>query len=260
MTEPSAQIAPPSLGLLALEARSLGELGAHYLSLPLLRRLPRGDGHPVLVIPGLAAGDLSTRPLRRFLRSLGYSAHAWRCGRNNGRRGLDLQVMSRLQHLHTRYQQPVSLVGWSLGGLYAREIAKRSPASVRCVITLGSPFRGPADANNVWRLFELLSGRSNRHEPDRHPRFAEPPPVPTTAIYSRSDGIVAWPCCVERHGPKTESIAVASSHLGLGVHPMSLLAVADRLAQNPEHWKHFQRRGLRKWMFPEVAGVDQPGA
>jgi pimeloyl-ACP methyl ester carboxylesterase len=146
----------------------------------------------------------------------------------------------------------VSLVGWSLGGLYARQLAKMMPERVRSVITLGSPFAGPPRSTNAWRVYELASGRRADEE---DPRFggtlAEPPPVPTTAIYSRTDGICAWQGCKEKTSAKTESIEVESSHCGMGHHPAAVYAVADRLAQPEGQWKPFDRSGWRALVFPD---------
>src|SRR5215211_6689071 len=121
---------PPSRTLMFLEGRAIHELGAFLGALPLLSLAPRGDGHPVLVLPGLVASDTSTRPLRSFLKHRGYSVYGWRQGRN------------------------LSLRGWSLGGLYARQLAKMMPDRVRSVITLGSPFAGSPRATNAWRVYE----------------------------------------------------------------------------------------------------------
>ena len=136
-------VGPPSRLLLALEVRGILELQAFFAAYPLLRRAPRGDGHPVLVLPGLAASDVSTRPLRTYLRAQGYAAHGWKQGPNHGPRpGVETGMDARLAELAGRYQRKVSLIGWSLGGVFARELARRTPALVRQVITLGSPFAG----------------------------------------------------------------------------------------------------------------------
>lgn len=233
------EIRPPALGWLFLEGgRAACEYGAYAVAGRLLRRAPRGDGHPVLVLPGLAAGDASTRPLRGYLRELGYYVHGWRLGRNTGRTELLDRLVPRLQALSDRHGRSVSLVGWSLGGIYAREIAKRVPDEVRQVITLGSPFAGPTQASNAARLYQWLSGRPASEIPEGI-RLGDPPPVPATSIYSRSDGVVAWQSCLERPGPATENIRVPGSHCGLGHNPLVLAAVADRLAQAEGQWRPF---------------------
>jgi pimeloyl-ACP methyl ester carboxylesterase len=247
-TDPAAA---PSRELLLLEVRAIAELAAFFSMLPLLRLAPGGDGHPVLVLPGLAASDVSTRPLRAFLRDRGYRAHGWKLGRNLGpRTGVETSMQARLAELHARYGRKVSVIGWSLGGVYARELARRAPAQVRSVITLGSPFAGEPRASNAWQLYELASGRRADDWPERE-RMKEAPPVPATAIFSRSDGIVAWQGCLEREGPASENIEVEGSHSGLGHNPVVLYAIADRLAQPEGQWHPFDRSGLRGLVYPD---------
>jgi pimeloyl-ACP methyl ester carboxylesterase len=244
---------------LALEGRVPLEAAALVAALPLLAASPRGDGHPVLLFPGLAATDTSTRPLRRLLRGLGHDAHGWQLGRNLGPRPEILEgALHRIRTLAERHGRRVSLVGWSLGGIYARELAKQLPDAVRAVVTLGTPFAGSPRATNAWRLFELLNGRQHR-EPRLREGLRTPPPVPTTSIWSRSDGIVAWQCSVERPGPQAENIVVAASHVGLGVNPLALHALADRLAQPEGGWRPFERRGLRRWLFADPARAAARG-
>jgi pimeloyl-ACP methyl ester carboxylesterase len=241
----------PSQLLLLSEARAALELGAFVGAYPLLRMLPPGDGHPVLVFPGFTASDTSTQPLRTFLRNHGYAAHGWELGRNLGlRHGLIERKLARLHALRRQYGRKISLVGWSLGGVYARELAKRMPEDVRLVITLGSPFKGDMRANHASGLYAMLAGHSVEEASAQHD-LSEPPPVPTTAIFSRTDGIVHWKCSVEDPGPRTESIEVDSSHCGLGHHPAALYAIADRLAQPEGGWTHFDRGGWRSLFFPD---------
>lgn len=245
---PRAPSAPNAL-LLMLEARAVWEAGALIASLPWLRRLPRGDGHPVLVYPGLSANDLSTRPLRGLLDRLGYVTQGWQQGMNRGpRSGVLERCAADIRRLAEAHGRPVSLVGWSLGGLYARELAKSLPEHTRCVVTLGTPFTGDPKANNAWRAYQWLSGEV---APDAAmvQRLREPPSMPTTSIYSRSDGIVSWRCSLNDATPLTENIEVPASHLGLGVNPLALYALADRLAQPPGEWAPFQTRGARRWFF-----------
>jgi len=245
-----ADIRAPGALLVALEGRAPWEFAASVAATPWLRRLPRGDGHRVLVFPGLAANDMTTLPMRTFLRDRGYQPSAWKQGVNLGpREGVLDACRERLRELHAREGAPVSLVGWSLGGVYARELAKEMPERVRCVITLGSPFSGPPTATNAWWLFERVSGHP---EPDAEMLAAlrEPPPVPTTSIYSRSDGIVAWQCSLNPATPLAENIEVVASHLGLGLNPLAMMAIADRLAQDPRRWRPFEADGgLRRWFF-----------
>ena len=241
--------APPSRELLLLEVRAIWELGAFFATYPLLRLAPRGDGHPVLVLPGLAASDTSTRPLRTYLKDQGWAAHGWKLGPNHGPRpGAEAKMQARLAELHERYGRKVSLIGWSLGGIFAREMARRAPDQVRGVITLGSPFAGAPKASNAWKLYERASRQGVEDWPHRE-RMKAPPPVPATAIYSRSDGIVAWQGCREREGALSENIEVEGSHCGLGHNPAVLYAICDRLAQPEGGWRRFERTGLRSLIY-----------
>lgn len=239
----------PNAWLMLLEGRAPWEFAALLAASPWLRKLPRGDGHPVLVFPGLGANDITTAPLRSFLDHLGYVTHPWGQGFNFGpRRGVLQQCNDHVRALFRKHAQPVSLIGWSLGGLYAREMAKELPDHARCVITLGTPFTGHPRATNAWRFFELVSGQ-NIHDPVLLERLRDPPPVPTTSIYSRTDGIVAWRCSVNEPGPLRENIEVHASHVGMGLNPLALWAIADRLAQRPGQWQPFDGTGARRWFF-----------
>ena len=236
-----------------LEGRAIHEFGAFLGALPLLSLASRGDGHPVLVLPGLVASDRSTRPLRAFLNNRGYAAHGWRQGRNFGLRyGVREAMVDLVQEFNDSHGRKVSLVGWSLGGLYARQLAKMMPERVRSVITLGSPFAGPSRSTNAWRVYELASGhRADEEVPYFGSGLAEPPPVPTTAIFSRTDGICAWQGCMEKTSAKSESIEVESSHCGMGHHPAVVYAVADRLAQPEGNWQPFDRSSWRAIVYPD---------
>jgi pimeloyl-ACP methyl ester carboxylesterase len=141
------------------------------------------------------------------------------------------------------------MVGWSLGGVYAREAARRTPSLVRQVITLGSPFANEPKASNAWQVYEGLSGRKSDDWPGRD-AMKRPPPVPSTAIYSRTDGIVAWQGCREQESATTDNIEVEGSHCGLGHNPVVLYAVADRLALPEGEWGPFDRSGLRSVLYP----------
>jgi len=253
MTASHEPIAPPSRLLLLAEGRALWEAGASVALWPLLQLAPRGDGHPVLVLPGLIASDLSTRLLRRYLKSRGHDAHGWGLGRNLGpREGIEEGMMRKLESLSETSGSKVSLVGWSLGGVYARLLASHRPDLVRCVVTMGSPFTGTARATNAWRVYEGLSGQSSE-DPRRMEHVQPTPSVPTTSIFSRTDGVVAWRCSIEAPGPQSENIEVIGSHLGLGAHPAVLYALADRLAQPEGQWKPFDRGLFGPWVYPDPA-------
>ncbi len=252
MSVAAQTLRPPSKSLMFLEGRAISELGAFLGALPLLSLAPKGDGHPVLVLPGLVASDTSTRPLRSFLESRGYAVSGWRQGRNLGlREGVQHAMVDLVEELNDKHGQKVSLIGWSLGGLYARQLAKMMPERVRSVITLGSPFAAGPKATNAWRVYEMASGRRADEEDTRFGgSLAATPPVPTTAIFSRTDGICAWQGCMERTTATSESIEVESSHCGMGHHPAVVYAVADRLSQAEGAWKPFDRGGWRSMVYP----------
>ena len=238
----------PPWGFLFLESRAALEFMALVASYPLLRRAPRGDGHPVLVLPAFMTSDLSTRVLRGFLRDRGYAAHGWKLGRNAGPSPETVAgLRRRLDELRRRYDRRVSVIGWSLGGVYARELARAFPTDVRQVITLASPFRN-LDAVNV-PTFLLTRRRLHPDEAALRERLCQPVPVPMTAIYSRTDGVASWRSCVAEPGPLSESIEVASSHLGIAWNPATLLTIADRLAQPEGAWRPFRAPKLWRWPF-----------
>lgn len=233
---------PPSAWLMALELRAFWEFGALLPAWPLLARGPRGDGHAVMVFPGLSANDVSTTPLRHYLQSMGYQPWGWEQGFNFGpRAGVLDEAKSNLERTFANSDQKVSLIGWSLGGVYARELAKEMPHMVRGVITLGTPFAGSHKSTHAWRVYELASGRKIEQEVRSYDLPAAPP-VPTTSIYSRTDGVVAWQASIQapsRSNRQTENIEVIASHIGLGLNPSAWWAIADRLAQPEGHWKPF---------------------
>lgn len=249
---------PPSPWLLALEFRAAWELGALLPAWPLLQRAQLGDGHTVLVFPGLSASDGSTLPLRNYLSTRNYHVTGWNQGHNFGPRAGVLEAASHQiqEAFHAGGDRKLSLIGWSLGGIYARELAKLHPEMVRCVITLGTPFSGAPESTNAWRLFRLTSGRDIQSETGRFDLPAAPP-VPTTSIYSRTDGIVAWQGSLQAPSatnPQTENIEVIASHLGIGMNPSALWAVADRLAQPEGAWQPFARKGgLHGLIYPDPA-------
>ena len=201
---------PPAPGLLLqlLEVRAIWEHYATLAMLPVWAMAPKGDGHPVLVLPGLAAGDASTALLRRFLRSRGYAASGWGQGLNLGlREGILERAHEKLRELYAQHGRSVSVIGWSLGGLYARELAKHSPEMVRLCISMGSPFTGHPRETNAWRLYEFVSGHSIDWH-DFHAPLRAAPPTPTTSIWSPTDGVVAWRCSVETRRILAENIVV----------------------------------------------------
>ncbi|MEZ5560503.1 MAG: esterase [Pseudomonadales bacterium] len=254
---PEQRTASPSPWHSALELpRVLLEVCALGYSWPLLGGDARGDGHPVLVLPGFTAGDESTVVLRRYLSRLGYEALPWQLGQNTGRFELQERLLRHFERLTRSYSRRISLIGQSLGGVFAREVARQFPEQVRQVITLGSPFSssGPETTNAiVGRLFRYMSGMSHNEMRDYMLEFPQtPPPVPSTAIYSKTDGVVHWSGCLEYPGDQAENVEVYGSHTGMAVNPLVLHVIADRLGQREGAWRPFQRkRGLRALMYPE---------
>jgi pimeloyl-ACP methyl ester carboxylesterase len=243
--QPIGRLRPPGLGLLLAEARGIFEFNASVLLSPLLMCAPRGDGHPVLTLPGFLAGDLSMAPMRRYLKELGYDTYAWKMGRNiGGVFRMRAALQDRLAEIHNSTGRKVSIVGWSLGGVYARDLALQAPQMVRCVVTLGSPFANDVTATNATRLYEVLSGEAVEETSELRDAIAGDLPVPATSIYSRTDGVVNWQTCVLRGSDRAENIEVhLASHVGLGVNPAALWALADRLAQAEGEFRQFDRSG-----------------
>jgi pimeloyl-ACP methyl ester carboxylesterase len=246
----------PGIRRLALEQRIVYELGAFAAASPLLRAVGRGDRHPVLVLPGFTASDQSTVPLRSIIRSQGYWVHGWRLGRNLGPTQEVVDgLMERLQLLHERHETKVSLIGWSLGGIYARGMARMFPDLVRQVITLGSPFRVRESGDSpVGRLYQRYA---ERHAIRIDTTTAMPPEeelpalvVPATSIYTRTDGVVHWSHCIDADGPYRQNIEVRSSHVGLGVNPAAIYAISDRLAQREGEWRPFRPPALMRRLYP----------
>jgi len=191
------------------EAIAGRELARLALRSPWLARAPRGHGEPVILLPGLGASDASNAALRGYLRGLGYDAHGWGLGRNRGDvRGMVPEVERLAVRLAERRDGRVHLVGWSLGGVIARGVARRRPDLVTQVITYGSPV--------LDRGLGVVS-------------------VPITAIHSRGDGIVPWRSCIDDVSPDVENIEVQSAHLGMGIDPDVWRIVTDRLARATRH-------------------------
>ena len=237
---------PPSKLLWLAEYRALWELGFSLTASPLLLTAPRGDGHPVLVLPGFLVSDISTTLLRRYLTLLGYDAHGWELGRNlGGVARMRTKLRERLQQIHAKTGKKVSLVGWSLGGVYARDLALAMPDVVRSVITLGSPLSRSPHASNISDVYEFVSGEGpwdeGAHEFDA---IAGKLPMPSSSIWSRIDGVVSWKSSVLRSDARSENIEViGASHIGLGANAAVLWAVADRLAQPDGTFVPFARGG-----------------
>jgi pimeloyl-ACP methyl ester carboxylesterase len=230
---------PSPIWLAAEWPRSVAEYGSLVLAQPLLAQAPRGDGHHVLVLPGLTADDRSTRPLRRFLRGLGYHVHGWRLGPNVPAPDLPDRLRRLVDRLHERDPKPLSLIGWSLGGIQARSIARVAPERIRQVITLGSPFRtAPGYESNVAPVIRAVArSQGFRLAAEGRGGNDDPLPVPSTAVFTRTDGVVPWQACLDTVGGPHETFEVVASHVGLGHHPAVLWLAADRLAQPEGRWE-----------------------
>ena len=259
MTDPRPPLRAPAPPLRALEGFVLVESWAALPSLPLLAVAARGDGHPVLVLPGFTASDNSTWYLRNVLRAKGYSVHGWGLGTNTGPHPRILRgIQRRLLELADQHGRTVSLVGWSLGGVYARELARAYPEQVRLVVTMGSPFRmREPDGSSAQRLYRRIAPR---HEPfvgrADHEHQREQVPVPTTSVYTRTDGVVRWHACIDEVGTTSENIEVRGTHTGLGLNASALLAVADRLGQPEGTWRPFRPPRLLPHLYPTPASWE----
>lgn len=228
-----ALVDPPSKLAFAIELpRAAWSVMSHALYREQLRTAPRGDGRPIMTLPGLVNSDLSNTVMRRFLNRLGYNAVGWGLGRNFGVRAVGTEaelLIEKVEKLAEESGEKVTLIGVSLGGIMARIVAHRRPDLVREVITVSSPYAGPPTATNVWMAFELLTGEKIGDEgvKARGAEAAAPPTVPTTAIWSRSDGLVNGMICHDEH---CRAVEIHSSHMGVQLKPETLLVIAEILA------------------------------
>ena len=248
-----SQYKAPSKLLLLGEWRSVFEMGAGLALCGLLHKFaPRGVGQPVLVLPGLGANDLSTKLLRVFLNDLGFVTYGWELGINKGFREDTVDKISyRLDTIYSKHQAPVSIVGQSLGGIFAREVAKIKPQNIRQVITLGSPFTGDIEATNAQFAYKILSGQKiDEKVKAMMQTISQKPPVPTTSIFSKFDGIVSWECSIEKDKHLSENIEIlGASHIGMASSPQSLYLIADRLSQPEKLWRPFEPIGIYKTFY-----------
>jgi dienelactone hydrolase len=234
----------PSLALTLLEGRGVFELAASAALAPVLMSAPKGDGHPVIVLPGFLASDRSTGPIRKFLTDLGYDVRGWGQGQNLGRFYKMRDVLQRqVEEAYAHTGRKVSLVGWSLGGVFARYLALIMPDKVRSVITLGSPFAADIQATKAKRLYDLLSQEGPARPGDLE-KIGGDLPVPNTSIYTKLDGIVNWKTCIAKPAANAETIEIRlASHVGIGVNPAAFWVVADRLAQTEGSFTPFAKKG-----------------
>lgn len=236
----------PSLALFGIEPwRAAFEFAKHRLA-SAGAKPAAGDGHPVIIFPGMGTNGTAVAPLRRHCESLGYEALDWGRGFNRGPQGdinawlVDLEL--HIAELLSGFKQSATFIGWSLGGIYARELSKTMGRRVRQVITIGTPFNSKSDHTNVGWMYRLLSGSAAPFDAAMSARLRRAPSVPTTSIYSRSDGVVAWQTC--RHVTESQSVQdleVSGSHIGLGWNREVLRLVGDRLAQPPGRWLRYRR-------------------
>lgn len=215
----------------------------------------KGDGHPVMVLPGFMSSEVSTNSLREYIANQGYDVYDWGMGRNLGKLEFLDPLMARVEEIYYKTGQPISLIGWSLGGVYARQIAKERPKMIRQLITMGSPFSGLAEPNNVSWIYSALNG--GKQVKNVNSSFLEnlpmPAPVPTTAIYSKNDGIVAWKNCMEQVEDAThQNVEVRGSHIGMASNFSVLKIITDRLKYDKKNWVKFEPKGLidRKLVYP----------
>jgi pimeloyl-ACP methyl ester carboxylesterase len=237
------------------------EFGAFLAAAPLLSLGGEGNGRPVLVLPPFGASDWSTSPLRAVLRQKGYATYGWKLGGNIGPHPHIVAGMDRrLRELGDRHQTTVSVIGWSLGGVYARELARIHPQAVRQVITLGSPYHfRPGDRSNASALYDAIAPRIDAFLPQFEPEDSRLPfPVPATSIYTRTDGMVDWQACIDAVGSTSENIEVRGSHSGLGFNVAAVLAIADRLAQADGSWAPFRPTPALRCLFPNAASPTSP--
>lgn len=238
----------PSLILGLTEGiRALVDFGWYFPYRFFVNREEEGDNHPVLILPGFMATDFSTVPLRSFVYKLGYKVYGWGEGRNYAHTVyLDL-LNQKISRIFKKHNQAITIIGWSLGGIYARQLAKTHPHMVRQVITMGSPFKGVTIANNATWMYDLLR-KSNIIEKKLDEKILEdipnPAPVPTTAIYTKEDGVVPWELCLEDEDEWHQNIQVRGSHLGLGVNPLVLQIIADRLQLDKSNWTYFETNNI----------------
>jgi Palmitoyl protein thioesterase len=248
---------PSLFWLLSEPGRALLEMGASYPFKRVYQKKLSGDGHPVMILPGFLSSSTSTKTLRKFVVDQGYEVYDWGLGRNMGKLEYMELLLERLDEIHIKTGREISLIGWSLGGVFARQLAKERPNIIRQIITLGSPFAGISEPNNIDWIYELLNYGKKVKDVNQTLLNDLPKPanVPTTAIFSKIDGVVPWKYCKETvEDDLHQNIEVRSSHLGMGVNLAVLTVIEDRLLYGKENWKKFKPRGImnNKIVFPSL--------
>ncbi len=249
LSEEKRPSAHPVLALLELP-RVAADMVALGVASPILNRAPKGDQHAVILIPGFLGSDRYNQALCKYLTRIGYDASGWTLGRNLGPQdGVLVALEARLLAKFSETGRKVSLIGHSLGGLYARLLAQKHPDKVRLVISLGSPISESLDSGKiVAKLFKMLNGAA---DPVQRAAVQLAPPVPTTAVYSRSDGIVHWRNAMQGDGhAECENVAVYGSHSGLTFNAAVWWLLADRLAQKEQKWQKFKPSGFLRGWYP----------
>lgn len=246
---------PPPLWLTPLEGgRCAAEILGFMAGKKLLAQNHESDGHPVLILPGLFASDRTTRLLQEHLEQLGYNVYGWELGVNFGpSRKYDVEalVRQRIEHIYEENEQrKISVIGWSLGGVYARLAAHRMPEYIRQVMTLGSPINGSPEMTTLYRVYEWFSGRSVNDDNNINllEEAQSPLPVPGTAIFSKTDAVVAWQISRIDSNANEQNVHVHASHVGMVFNPAVIHVIQDRLAQAEDDWQPFEPGPLTRLM------------
>jgi pimeloyl-ACP methyl ester carboxylesterase len=253
----------PDFWVQAVAALGISFEAASFLAVsPLLHLLDRGHHHPVLVLPGFMGDDSSTLALRSLIRSWGHRVYGWGGGSNPGPTPEVLAALERrVADIVAKEGEKVSLVGWSAGGRYARYLARQQPDSVRQAVTLACPlqYRVGHDRSSISFLSDRLQHRFAAGFGVRREHEHGPLPVPSTSIYTRTDGVVDWAACLDVVDDRHENIEVYATHGGFGFNPSAYFVIADRLGQ-PEHdWRPFQPPTAFQMMFPRPANWGDQG-
>ncbi len=262
-------VGSPSVAHSAFELRGLLEMALLPWTWPILMAAPAGDGHPVLLLPGFMGGESTLIGLELYLRGRGYAVETWGLGRNVGFHAKHATALEqKIRHLHHTTGRTVSLVGWSLGGVFALYGAHQAPECVRSVITLGSPLsvdkEGSASPPLVKAMYRLIAHPMGPAAHTMQPRARKlrertPLPMPLSCLYSLSDGVVPpQEATVDGDPARHENIRVPGSHVGLGFNAVVLWIVADRLAQPDGQWRRFAPTGAAAMAYRLLAGGDPP--